>query len=243
MANTSSDNPIESLNSRLYRLTWAGDYWGKDSAIWLAKRLFREREKRGERMQALMSLSSTYYSAAGNAAAHACIRHGSIFPNPAMLMWAIRAFLCLKKAERLSDRVQRELGIVGMNHDELGVRSAILCKAGRHREALLCTEQAMMRTGLSPDDQVLLAMGLGEIKSAVGESKDAQYAYSRAAELIPNTKPTTAVRFLKSFAEFLNSQGGGGASNMLEEALEIARANHLDDQVLKIQSLRAYSSL
>ncbi|MBX4198265.1 hypothetical protein KW782_02920 [Candidatus Parcubacteria bacterium] len=84
--------PYQELQARLHRLSWQGEYWGPDGAIAVSKKLHKLNEALGGH-HALSGLSSTYYSAAANAAARAR-KSGRIKE----VIWFIRAYLALRTA-------------------------------------------------------------------------------------------------------------------------------------------------
>lgn len=238
MWSSDGPDPFESPKDRLYRLTWQGKYWGRVGAIAQAKRIYGKREKfLSANQRCLSALSSTYYSASANAAAH--FRNASLFGQ---LFWFLRCVLCLEKAIRFSDELEELAGVGGMDHDELDIRSTILRRAHRHNEALVCTREALSRTHVPLGSRVLLEIGLGEIMDQMEKRSDADQAYLRAEVLVRKVdgviEPTTTVRYYKSYALHYKHWGESQhAKDMLKRALEIAESNGLGDQITKINAL------
>ncbi|MBX4198264.1 hypothetical protein KW782_02915 [Candidatus Parcubacteria bacterium] len=126
-----------------------------------------------------------------------------------------------------------------MHHDELDIRSSILRKLGRHREALRCSREALSRKGISADSRVLLEMGVGEAMDALDREDAAQDAYDRALEHWSVVRPTTSVRLYRSYASHLKRIGNEKMARFfLAEASRIAGINNLGDQVLKIDAAK-----
>lgn len=239
MWNSDGCDPFERPKERLFRLSWDGNYWGENGAIALSELVYSEKMALGDQ-SALSGLSSIYYSAAGNAASRT--RSSTFLGKP---FWLLRAFRCLRKAEKLSDELERKVGVSKMSPDELDIRSSILRKAHRCDDALRCTQAGLSRSDLSPDTRVLLEIGLGEIMDEVGNNKAAGEAYARAIGFLMKIKPTTRVRYFKSLAEhYHRCKWHVPARNMAIKALKIAEDSNLTDQVVKIKpALAKYERL
>jgi tetratricopeptide (TPR) repeat protein len=229
--NSNDEAVISKLQQRLYELSWKGEYGGRDGAIAVSKELFRLGSALSDQ-KPLSGLSSTYYSAAGNAWATA---KSSGFP--VKIFWMIRAFIYMKKAVHLSDTLAKEVGLSGMTPDELDVRSAILRKARRFNDALACGLNALCRIGIPWDTRVLLLIGVGETHDALKDQTMARRAYRLALELLGNVKPTTRVRYYRSHASHLcRSSEIERARQCWEEAIKIAIEYDLYDQIAKIRA-------
>ena len=221
------------LNEAVYALTWAGVLWGRTGAIRVSRLRAEYLKVLGEEASALSALSSTYYTAAGNAVAHAQQARGW-----RKHLWRARAVVCLAIAVLLSNKLERRAGLSGMTPDQLDVRASILRKARRYQVALGCIEEALRRDGLSPDTTALLEAGRGEVLYALSRSTEATVAYNHALLMCDRVRPTTSVRVLKSWgAHRIRLGERGEARRVLRDALVLAEKHHLGDQEEKIRAL------
>ena len=221
------------LNEAVYALTWAGVLWGRTGAIRVSRLRAEYLKVLGEEASALSALSSTYYTAAGNAAARVGQTSGA-----AKYLWLCRVVWCLVRAVVLSNRLERRAGLSGMTPDQLDVRASILRKARRYQAALRCIEEALRRGGRSPDTTALLEASRGEAFYALGMSAAATIAYAHALLLCDRVRPTTSVRVLKSWgAHRIRLGERGEARRVLRDALVLAEKHHLGDQEEKIRAL------
>ena len=158
--NVGVNTAAQQLAGQVRDLAWKGCYWGADGAIRKAERLHCL--SLGQRGQSAWSaLSSTYYSAAGNALARA---RANLLMAP---YWLVQAYRYLEKAHRASDRAAAS-GYEPMSADELDVRQSILRKCGDLDGALACIDHALGKPGLRADTNLLLLVGRAEILEAQG---------------------------------------------------------------------------
>lgn len=224
------------LSRQIHDKTWAGEYWGAGGVIVLTEDRFRKslHDSLGEpekEAAAYSSISSTYYSAAGNA--YARFQRASLWTKP---LWAIRAVRYLRKALEASDKVQALLGLLGMTPDQLDIRSTILRSVGRWDEALRCLEEALARPNLRPESRVLLLMGKAECLDREKKHPEAEDILHEASEICLAVRVQTQVRFHKAFGEhFERRRMLENARHEYETALWIAReTGGLGDQEQKI---------
>lgn len=222
------------LGEAIYHLTWAGELWGPSGAIRLSKIRFRILRVLNRHDAALSALSSTYYTASGNAAARAA--HARGLRKPALYL---RAAWYLWRAVRLSDRLERMLGLEGMHPDQLDVRQSILRKARRHRAALRCIQEALWRENVRPHTRALLQVGRGEILERLGRRPDAAEAYQRAGKLAAGLGATDPqrMRIERDVGYYLARHGAPRGMELLKAARRSAEELQLYDQVAKIDAL------
>jgi tetratricopeptide (TPR) repeat protein len=226
----------ESLGGIIYQLTWGGYLFGSLSVIPISRMRCRLLELLGRKTDGWSALASIYYTAYGNAFAKAELVGLAMKP-----VWRIRGIWYLWLALRISDRLERDVGIKKMSPGQLDVRANILAAAfwrpGRYKKALACIEEALSREDLSNGDLALLARKEGEIHDSLGEIVIANYAFKRALSF-SDVEPTTRVRVLKSFAGHeLNYGRAENAKFLIKEAIALAEKNNLGDQVIKIKAL------
>jgi tetratricopeptide (TPR) repeat protein len=224
------------LRQELSKLTWAGKLWGRNGAIRWSRKRYKILEELGREAEALSALSSTYYTAAGQALARG--------EGLRVLWWLPVAIWCLMRANLLSDRLERLLGLSRMSSEELDCRARITFKAWRYKKALACTREALSRQDLAPDTRALLLMGLAEILEALNKSgqmsSEVERIYNEIVSLCTHLKPTTEVRIMKSYGEYLlNWDYPVEAEGILVQAIDVAREHKLGDQEIKIAPILA----
>jgi tetratricopeptide (TPR) repeat protein len=234
--NPLSDKRIEeeeNLKSKLGELIWAGQLWGSDGAISLAKQL-PVPASQAEKIKYLSALSSLYYTAYGNASSQLMNSRGL-----KTALWRFRRGVTRRKMLRFSYELLRASGgIANLNAEELDIRASILRSMENHDEALEVVREAMSRKNLSINNKVLLEIGLAESLYALGDTGEAAAAFKRAETGIPGAKPETKVRFFKHYAVFLKRKGEREASEKaFQSALKIAEENNFGDQLIKIKAL------
>ena len=213
----------EGLRQGIYAASWGGELWGPLGAIKLSKLRFQALKELGDEKGALSALSSTYYTAAGNARAKGRVG---------------RAFWCAIQAMLLSDDLEEKYGLRNLTPDELDIRSRILFMVWRYRDSLRVSREALSRGISSPDTRALLEMGLAETLSALGKEIEATHAWARAIELATKVKPTTLVRVHRALAGHCFKIGDRERGHQeLGMALRVAHENGLQDQIVKITAL------
>lgn len=225
------------LGRRIYDGSWRGEYWGREGVIVLSKRRFRQRVREGKHAEALSALSSTYYSACGQAIARL---KGTNIRSPHDFFDAMRlgvlVLWCAWRTSFLSEIMEMRAGLANLTADQLDIRGRILLLQKRYRKAYEVTDRALDIPNLSPDTHVLLEIGLGEIANAMGRSAQAEVCYDRARAIVDGTRPTTQVRFYRSLAGHCKKNGELGLVRPYAlRAMEIAEQNGLTDQLIKIQ--------
>ncbi len=225
----------EALKKELHDKTWRGDYWSKDGAISLALRLYGHNVMLGI-PKPESALSSTYYSAAGNAYARA-VKAGLC----TKIFWYLRAYGCLHKAVVLSNRLAHQVGLDGMTYDELDIRASIMYKNSDYRAACASVLKGLAKLkaekDASPDSELLLTLTLGKVLKKLGNLDASKAVFKDAELLIPRVSPKTSVRYYRALAEHQHEYDPAAARKSLNIATEIALEHHLDDQVAKIGAL------
>ncbi len=218
----------DDLSRTIYEKTWKGEYWGQGGVIELSWGRYTKLLDIGKRPEALSALSSTYYSACGQAVA----RFRASF-NP---VWLFRAWWCLRQAGKLSDELERLLSLDLMSPEQLDIRARILFRQRRYALSKQVTQEALGRDGLMPDTRALLEMGLAEISDQEREPAGAQLAYGRALFEEENLRPTTTVRIYASLTRYHTRwMQWRLAQTAAEKALAIAQTHGLEDQAIKLQ--------
>jgi len=230
------DDYPDDMGRRVYNLTWQGKLWGSDGAIkWSHVRyaylsLFADRKGEGA-----SALSSTYYTAWGNAMAQ-------IWQGP---LWLIRAVCCAFWALSWSRFAEKEIGFKNMNHGQLDIRGSILAKAHMYRKAEKYLLKALEKKDISIDSRALVLCKLGEV---LDKKKNYRAGvFFGDARMLINTrdvKNTTRVRVLGALgAHMLRMKKKRPldykevAMMFLKQALEIAERDNLGDQIIKIKAL------
>ncbi|HEU0080982.1 MAG TPA: hypothetical protein VFQ72_03080 [Candidatus Paceibacterota bacterium] len=213
------------IRKQIHDKTWKGGFWGRGGAIELARDAYRDP---GDGM----ALASTYYAAAGNAAARAASEKGL-----RKVAWNARAAALLCRALWVSGRFERWIGRSNIAADQLDVRATILRRCGFRSAALERIDLALLKR-TSADTEMLLLTGKAEILAEQGKGREAWQTFHEASLLSPAVKPTTLVRFYKARARrSLRIGWSQVAEEDLSIARDIARAHGLDDQLEKIQPL------
>lgn len=227
------EKAVEGLSQAIFHFTWLGHFWGFRGVIVLdeIRSWYIVHKLRGDESGTLSARSSTYYAAAGNAKARAS---QSLLAKP---WWFILTSLCFMRSMRLSNRLVKLVGIKGMNPDQLDVRSHILRRTRRYREALECVNEALSRASIIVNSRTLLLMGKAESLVKIGRPADAQAAYRDAMSLVSQVPVSTHVRLLRSFAAYRRASGHEAeAQQFFEEARLLATQDALGDQVKKIEA-------
>jgi len=227
------EKAVEGLGQAIFHLTWLGHFWGLRGVIVLdeIRSWYIVHKLRGDEPGTISARSSTYYAAAGNAKARAS---QSFLAKP---WWLLLAFLCFMRSMRLSNRLVKLVGIQGMNPDQLDVRSHILRRAGQHKEALECVNEALPRTSVTTNSRALLLMGKAESLVKLGSSAKAEAAYRDAMSLVSQVPVSTHVRLLRSLAAHRRASGRDTeAQQLFEQARSLATQDALGDQAEKIEA-------
>lgn len=232
MSRRAEDDYVDYIGRKVYDLTWQGKLWGRGGAIaWSRKRYWHFRNL-GKRAEAASSLSSTYYTAAGNAFALA-----KQLPMVRRTIWLLRGVWYLFWALAHSNEVERILGVKNMTHGQLDIRASILAKCRKYARAQRYLQAALRRQDITDDSRALVLVKLGEVYQALGRPYPAEESYSQAAKM-EGLKATTKVRVLKSLGQYYRRVGGKGrAQEYLQKALALAEKNNLGDQIMKIKAL------
>lgn len=228
---------VDALGQTIYHESWLGRYWGRAGAIALAKaRCFYLIVELGKTERNVLSgLSSTYYSAAGNAWARAkeAKKSGSLM----FLLWAWRAWRCLRRAVSLADRLKRSVvKLSELGGDELDVLCSVYRKCRRWEEALACATVGLQRSP-SVDSQCLLNLGVAECQEKLGREEAATHAYIQVYELEDQVSSGAKVRLLRALAGRWDRMGyNDRATRARGEARAIAISDGLDDQLAKLDA-------
>ena len=236
----------EFQTGELYRKSWAGDYFGRDGAIELAKARC-VRVARDNTVEAYSGLSSTYYSAAGHA--YARLRQ-TFSPH-----WAVRAWYCMQLAVDYSDKmVENAGGVHALTVDQLDIRQSIYRKAakmlfGKKRrreftiEALRCIRLGLDEKNAQGHARGLLLVGLIDIhtqKNPVSISAPHNIvrewiheAHNIAEETAPDD-PNQASRIFNGCAVGFERVGNSiFATKARKRARELSESTGAKDQLLK----------
>lgn len=223
---------VDGLKVTIHHQSWLGHYWGRAGAIALARaRCFYLIGELGKtERDVLSSLSSTYYSASGNAWSRAK-KAEILFP-----FWAWRAWRCLRRAVRLADQLKRSVvKLSELSGDELDVLCSILRKAKRWESALACAVVGLQRTGLSNNTRCLLYLGQAQALEKLGQDSASLSAYIQAYDLKEQVSPGTQVRLMRVIAGRWERSGHTErAARGRTEARTLALLEGFDDQLIKL---------
>jgi len=221
-----------SLDQKIYDLTWQGKLWGRGGAIAWSRTRYLHFKALGRGGDGAMALSSTYYTAWGNAFAQ--MKQVRFILKP---LWLIRGIYCAFWALAWSRHAEKEIGLENMTHGQLDVRASILAKWRRYEKARRCLAKALSRKDITADSKVLVLVKLGEVCDALGKRNLAANNYWEAYR-VKGLKPTTEVRVLKSFGQHWRIiKNEKRAREHFERALILAEKNNLGDQMVKIKAL------
>jgi len=219
------------LIGEIYDKSWSGNYWGANGALNKAKELYWLRVKRKKKHSALASLSSTYFSAAGNAKAN--FFKARFYSKP---IWIFRIIVCFFQANRLSDKLERISSITNMTSEEIDVRIAILLASLRYKRARRCVTEVFSRKKIKGDTEALV---LSHFLNCwfIPLHESIRYCGDLRAILRRPLRSTTRVRVLRELGLFQKRRGDvKGAREFFSEAIKIAKDEGFNDQILKIQS-------
>ncbi|MFH0852516.1 MAG: hypothetical protein V1845_02855 [bacterium] len=231
------DDYGDDVGQKVYTLTRQGKLWGKGGAIAWSRLRYKYLKAKGKELEGLMALSSTYYTAWGNALARA--RQNWLLA----IFWLPRAIWALCKALRLSDEV---VGLKNMTVGQLDIRASILAAAffrpGHYEDALKCINEALSRSDICTDSLALLKIKLGEIRDR--QKADDGGIYFGEAQRMVSVKSDTRVRVLRALgAHMLRRKKSRPvdykivAMSFCLEAMGIAKRENLGDQIVKIRAL------
>jgi len=224
------ENYKRTLSLEIYDKSWAGDFWGVNGALTKAKELYWMIAGKGKKRDALSSLSSTYFSAAGNA--KAIFFKARFYAKP---LWVFRVVWCLFQANRLSDKLKRVAGIEKMKISELDVRIAIMLAVFRMKSARKCLDEFISREEKPSDTIALIISHFLNHRFVSKEFANKSMGDLRSLLLEP-LRSTTRVRVLREMGLYQKRRGDwDGAREFFSEALKIAETEDLGDQILKIK--------
>lgn len=229
--------------------TLSGDFWGKNGALFYQDQtmlLFQKYEKSCNDktkfsipVELFSMSSSNYYAANGNALSR--IGQAGLFSKP---LWCWRAWRCLRRAEKLSDKFASLKKMEDMTLGELDGRACILHKARRRNEAAGLLGHGIMKIIAqqmgTKHDLCLFLIHEAEILTEMKRSNDARENYNQALGLLEDETilALTKVRVLKSYGKFLaENKRINEAEDVLGDALNLARKNCLYDQERKIKTI------
>jgi tetratricopeptide (TPR) repeat protein len=221
----------ERLQQKIHDLSWKGHYWGKDGVLPKARLLYRISHG-SIGYQALSALSSSYFSAAGNAIAHAKQSR-----KLQKIIWFMRGILTLLWAAHLSNKLERRCK--DLTARQLDVRGSILLTIGRNRKALKCYMRALQHPLLPYNERMLLIIGIAKCYMGMKNHVEAQKEFVNASKLLVHmNEPRVLVRYYKAYGNFyLKQRQPATALNLFNQGLMIARKHNLQDQIDKIQGM------
>lgn len=236
------DNYADDIGRKVYALTWQGKLWGREGAIAWSRSRFLYLKASGHPGDGTSALSSTYYTAAGNAFSQ--VSHA---PLSDKFFWLFRGIWCMFRALSWSNYTQRIIGFERMTHGQLDVRGSILAKWRLYGKAEKCLHKALEKKDITDDSRALVLCKLGEVldRKILNRIRgdDGGIEFGKAVR-IQNVKNTTRVRVLKALgAHMLRKKRSRPldykrvAMNFLGQALEIAQSDNLGDQIIKIKAL------
>jgi len=178
------------------------------------------------------ALSSTYYTAWGNAFSRG---------------WLVSGIWCAVWALSWSNFTEKKIGLERMTHGQLDVRGSILALWYMYRKAEICLRKALEKKDISIDSRALILCKLGEVQDRKIlnriRGEDGGIVFGEAVR-IEGVKNTTRVRVLKALGQHMLRKKRSRpldykmvAMRFLKEALEIAERDNLGDQIVKIKAL------
>ena len=230
---------VGKLGRDISQLTRENKLWRSGGALSLSRKRYRLQKALGEeeRIDGLCSLASSYYAAFGSAFARARLLLQSV--SQISVLMVFRGLWYLGKALWHAVRFYRVKPVKDMSAGQLDVLASIFRTVYMYSLALSCIGEALHRPDIPDNDRVLLLIHKGEIKDANGRCHDTEDAYMQAEYIVLNNlqlKPSTCVRFLRSFAEHQRCAGQlGAAQETLAKALTLALENNLESQMIKIR--------
>ena len=217
-----------SLNQEIYDQSWSGEHFGPNGMLWKAKRRYRREVAEGNLTGALSALSSSYYTASGNAFSRWKLAKWQLW-------WLWRAAWCAFQAKCKSDRFARIVPKDQMSSGQACVRSSILITFKQYGEAKKLLEFMLRTQALLDDDQALLLINHAKVAKAEGYFGLAHSTLNEAVALENNLKPTTRVRLYRALGELWGREGNRQeAESCFFAAATIAEEEGLHDQSLKI---------
>jgi hypothetical protein len=230
--NRKEDSYGDELGKKVYDLTWQGKLWGRSGAIACSRLRFFYLESLGRAGEGASALSSTYYTAWGNAFSQ---------------MWLFRGIWCAIWALSWSNLAEKAIGLEKMNHGQLDIRGSILAMWYMYQRAEICLKMALEKEDISIDSRALVLSKLGEVQdrkiSNRIKGEDGGIVFGEAMR-IEGVKNTTRVRALKALGKHMLRKKRSRpldykwvAMRFFGEALEIAERDNLGDQIVKIKAL------
>lgn len=212
---------VEGLGQAITHLAEIGEFWGDGGAIALddlRRQYVAHRLGRDEDATLLFDRSALYCAAGEDAREYAA---QAFFLDK--LWWHRKATSCFKKALKLTRQFIVSAYSGEMTPKRREIRSRILRKNGRHKDAIACINEAFNQGDISANTRVLLLIGQAESSMALREAVCSSYSveciYGEAFGFQEQISVETQVHLLKSYAAFKKSLGHAGvAKRALERA-------------------------
>lgn len=208
---TLTESLVKSIKESIREQTLSGEFWGKMGALSKEKICLMHSRNLGGTflMSNFSSASGTYYAASGNAVSRA--KRSNLFSK---LLWYWRAWKCLRKSEKFSDKFAALKEMKYMSCGELDTRACVLHKTKRRKEALSYLSYGIMKISTkqmgAKHDLCLFLIYEAEILAEMGKRDQARRSYVQATKLsrVGTTIPKlTRIRVFKSYGGFLAAEG------------------------------------
>ncbi len=201
-------------------LSWSGRWEKEGGAISLSHMLSLLKKSLGMEKDALMLLASTYYGASGNI--DSCD--------------ALKREQYLDQAYTYANKAYDEFRDI-FTPSDFDVYASILRKKNKNKEALKIVEDALEIKNISTGQKALLLVGKLKSLIALNRRDDTRVLIDEIRSGDFDAK--VRVRVLRSLAQCEANLGNPDEAHiLLDEATVLAKANGLQDQMIKIQSVR-----
>lgn len=223
---------------KVNKAMWQGKFIGLFYRLWLLEGdycLHRDARK-------LSSLISAHYTVWSNMEAR--FQGAPFLFKPFAAIFLLPGMICRKRMIALSNRFEEAVGgLDGMRSNELLVFTRVSYAEANYPKAYISAHLVILRDDVSMDNRALalayredarLGPYINDIPMDLVHRVFTSYRQAFQLAMDPKYK----VRVLKSYADSLVKIKQPGAWNAIWEAEELACANDLGDQLIKIKSLR-----
>ncbi|MBI2587823.1 hypothetical protein HYW30_00780, partial [Candidatus Azambacteria bacterium] len=215
--------------------TWAGQLEGPTGAVALKTLDFNLIEAFGterDRIGALSSLASAHYTLWGNKTAHLALgkeKHRKPLEEEARG--------ALRKARELMAEALRLAGRKRTTQGMWAVWGSILNSERKYREAARAYREGLKDSKLKWHARAILLAGLAAPLARLKKFHEVEKAFEEALKLCGSKAHPNTVRVWRKYGNYVRAMGERNVgTKYLRDALKMARALGLEDQITKLQA-------
>lgn len=226
------ERAVQGLDLAIYELTWLGRFWGEHGALALERARYHYLHLLDRRADALSTISSTYYAAAGSLRASA---HNRWFFLKLISLAQAKYFF--EQSFYFTQTLIHDYGYDQLSTNQLDVIAHVLARKKRREQARVCINIVLARPDASPNNKALMYRLSADIAISRGEYGQAEQDIVRALELRSTLGAATVTRVLRTQAIFEETRGNhANAETIRREIHQISLVHALPGQDQKAQA-------